>query len=67
MHEGHLGASAAVLVRVLEQTRIAILWGWVTREEFMDKARWGENHYGRHLVMTRGFRRLEELKEMLRA
>jgi len=67
MTNGHLGASAAVLVRVLEQPRIAILCGWVTREEFLAKARWGESRYGRHLVMKRGFRRLEELKEMLRA
>ena len=67
MNEGHLGASAAVLVRVLEQSRIAILWGWVTREEFMDRAHWDANQYGRYLVMKRGFRKLEELKEMLKA
>ena len=67
MNNGHLGASAAVLVRVLEQSRIAILWGWVTRDEFMERSHWDENIYGRYLVMKRGFRKVEELKEMLRA
>jgi len=52
----------AFVVFVDVEKREASIWGWVSREEFMEKAETADYGYGERLVMLPPFRRLDELE-----
>lgn len=59
------GSDVTIVVLVYTRSRFCLLWGWVTKGEFFERARTDNYGYGVRYVMRPPYRRIRELKKWI--